>query len=213
MKRASLLTAISLVLAISACASPRERDPSYLDGYAAFTDRGLVHVVVEIPAGTNDKWEVEQSSGALRWEHENGRPRVVQYLAYPVNYGMIPRTSLPREIGGDGDPLDVLLLGPQIDRGAVVQARPIGVLRLVDDGERDDKILTVPTAGPLSDAVDLESLDARYPGARQILEVWFTSYKGPPGRLVSEGFGDATDAMSIIREASRYYTAHGTSAE
>ena len=167
MKRKGPYTVLlPLVLAISACASPRERDPSYLDGYAAFADHGLVHVVVEIPAGTNDKWEVEQSSGALRWEHENGRPRVVQYLAYPVNYGMIPRTSLPREIGGDGDPLDVLLLGPRMDRGAVVRARPIGVLRLLDDGERDDKILTVPIAGPLSDALDLETLDARYPGAR-----------------------------------------------
>ena len=74
----------------------------------------------------------------------------------------------------------------------------------LDDGERDAKILTVPTEGPLSDAVSLEALDARYPGARQIIELWFTNYKGPD-RLVAEGFGDAAEAVSIIREASRYH--------
>jgi len=195
---------LSLVLVTLACRSSQGGDPRYLDGYAAFADHGLVHVVVEIPAGTNDKWEVEKSSGALRWEQENGRPRIVQYLAYPVNYGMIPSTSLPRERGGDGDPLDALLLGPRIDRGAVVRARPIGVLRLLDEGERDDKILTVPTEGPLSDAVSLEALDARYPGARQIVELWFTNYKGPD-RLVAEGFGDAAEAVSLIGEASRHH--------
>ena len=53
--------------------------------------------MVEIPAGSNDKWEVDKTSGALYWEQEDGKPRVVQYLAYPGNYGMIPRTSLPHE--------------------------------------------------------------------------------------------------------------------
>ncbi len=54
---------------------------SYLDANPAFAGDGLVHVVVEIPAGTNDKWEVEKASGTLHWEHQDGKPRVVQYLA------------------------------------------------------------------------------------------------------------------------------------
>jgi inorganic pyrophosphatase len=160
--------------------------------------------VVEIPAGTNDKWEVDKTTGRLHWELKNGVPRVVQYLAYPGNYGMVPRTALPRELGGDGDPLDVLVLGPAIERGAVITARPIGVLKLVDDGERDDKILAVPTEGPLSDVTDLETLDARYAGVRQIVEIWFTHYKGP-GRLESKGFGDADEALEVVEEAAGYY--------
>jgi len=201
---------------LTACNGPLIGHPSYVDGYTTFADssdradradradRDWVNVVVEIPAGTNDKWEVDKSSGSLHWEQKDGKPRVVQYLAYPANYGMIPRTSLPYEIGGDGDPLDVLLLGPELARGAVVQARPIGVLHLIDDDERDDKILAVPVAGPLSDVTDLAALDARYPGIRQIVETWFTHYKGP-GRTTSAGFGDAVEAVAVVREANRYY--------
>ncbi len=189
-----------LVVALSGCATSRH----YVGGYPALAGDGLVHVVVEIPAGTNDKWEVEKESGALHWEQRDGRPRVVQYLAYPGNYGMIPRTSLPAEAGGDGDPLDVLVLGPHAERGALMRARPVGVLRLRDGGERDDKILAVFPSGPLSDVSDLPELDARYPGVLPIVETWFTHYKGP-GRIASGGFGDAAEAMAVVREASAYY--------
>ena len=79
-----------------------------------------------------------------------------------------------------------------------------GMLRMLDHGEQDDKILAVPLQGPLSDVVDLASLDAGYAGSRQIVETWFTHYKGP-GRLVSEGFGDVADAMVVIQEASSYF--------
>lgn len=211
--RVGLGAALLLVsLALSACNGAHARRANYVDGYETFSDPGLVHVVVEIPAGTNDKWEVDKASGSLRWEHEDGRPRVVQYLAYPANYGMIPRTSLPHEIGGDGDPLDVLLLGPQVDRGAVVRGRPIGVLRLMDSGERDDKILAVPVDGPFSDVADLETLDSHYPGARQIVETWFIHYKGP-ARVTSVGFGDSADAMAVVHEASRYFEETARSSE
>jgi inorganic pyrophosphatase len=166
----------------------------------------LVHVVVEIPAGTNEKWQVEKGTGALEWERENDTPRVVQYLGYPGNYGIVPRTLLPRDLGGDGDPLDVLLLGPAQPRGSVVPARVIAMLRLVDRGERDDKIVAVPVSGPLSDARDLATLEARYPGVRQIVETWFTNYKGP-GVAVSNGWVSADSALFVVREASRYYEA------
>ncbi|MCG8591168.1 MAG: inorganic diphosphatase [Proteobacteria bacterium] len=203
-----LALGLGLVLGVGvglpACGGSSHTSKHYLDGHAALTDAGLIHVVVEIPAGTNAKWEVDKTSGALRWEERDGVPRVVQYLAYPANYGMVPRTRLPRELGGDGDPLDVVLLGPRVERGAVVAARPIGVLRLLDDGERDDKVLAVQATGPLSDVTDLETLDARYAGAREILATWFTHYKGP-GRITSSGFGDAAAALSAVREASRAY--------
>ena len=74
--------------------------------------------MIEIPTGTTAKWEVVKPSGELRWEFDQGRPRVVRYLGYPGNYGMIPRTLLPKEEGGDGDPLDVVVLGPAVPRGS-----------------------------------------------------------------------------------------------
>jgi inorganic pyrophosphatase len=185
----------------SGAAASRAADSQYVSGSG---ESPLVHVVVEIPAGTNEKWQVEKSTGALAWEREDGAPRVVQYLGYPGNYGIVPRTLLPRELGGDGDPLDVLLLGPAQPRGSVVPARAIAMLRLVDRGERDDKIVAVPISGPLGDARDLSLLEARYPGVRQIVETWFTNYKGP-GVAVSNGWVDADSALLVVREASRYY--------
>ena len=193
--------ALALTLLVLGCASS---SPHLVDDFSARSGDGLIQAVVEIPAGTNAKWEVDKDSGSLIWEQEDGRPRVVQYLAYPGNYGMIPRTSLPEELGGDGDPLDVLVLGPRIARGTLLRARPIGVLRLIDEGERDDKVLAVPLSGPLSDVSDVDQLDARYPGASVIVETWFTSYKGP-GRVTSDGFADAAAALRVIEEASRYY--------
>lgn len=192
------------VLGVYACSHSPAAGGDYLEGYPALADSQLVNVVVEIPAGTNAKWEVDKNSGGMHWERKDGRSRVIQYLAYPANYGMIPRTILPSELGGDGDPLDVLLLGPRVERGSVIPARPIGVLRLVDEGERDDKILTVATSGPLSDVVDIDDLELRYPGVSLIVQTWFTNYKGP-GHLTSPGFAAAAAAIAVVREASQYY--------
>ena len=178
----------------------------FLTTRPALAGPGLVHAVIEIPAGTNAKWEVDKQSGALHWELKDGRPRVVQYLAYPGSYGMIPRTRLSAERGGDGDPLDVLVLGPRLERGAIVAVRPIGVLRLRDDGERDDKILAVPLEGPLSDVRHLADLDRRYAGASAILETWFTNYKGP-GRIESDGLAERDAAWSSIRDAAAAHAA------
>jgi len=192
-----------LVLAGAGCAfedlTPG-RNRNYHIDFPAQPDSGLVNVVVEIPAGTNEKWEVA-GNGKLEWEIEDGTPRVVQYLPYPANYGMIPRTLLPEQAGGDGDPLDVILLGPAQDRGSVVPARAIGILLLEDDGERDDKILAVLLSGPLSDVSDLADLEDRFPGSGSIIETWFSNYKGPD-RLESGGFSSSLTALETIAEAS-----------
>jgi len=193
-------------LGLCACAASRSSPADYLAGYPAITENGLINVIVENPAGTNDKWMVNKHTAALEWEQQDGTPRVIQYLAYPANYGMVPRTSLPYDVGGDGDPLDIVLLGPQVQRGKVVSARPIGILRLTDDGERDDKIVAVQITGPLSDVTDVPSLETNYPGTLAIIETWFVNYKGQ-GRTVSTGFENAAVAIEVIREASRYYEA------
>ena len=202
----SIVLSLALIAFSGGCASRT----NYLNARPALARDGLVNVVIEIPAGTSDKWEVEKSDGSLAWEYKNGKPRVVQYLAYPGNYGMIPRTSLPEHLGGDGDPLDVLLLGPRLARGTIIAVRPVGVLRLLDDGERDDKIIAIAASGPLSDVTDLVALDSKYPGVTEIIEIWFTHYKGPD-RISSTGFGTAAEARSVVGEASRYYQeAHPT---
>lgn len=160
---------------------------------------GALHVLVEIPAGTCDKWEVDED-GVLRWELAGGEPRVVRYLPYPGNYGMVPGTLVAAEDGGDGDPLDVLVLGPAAERGALLRVRPLGVLRLLDGGETDDKLVAVEEGTPLAAAADLADLDARFPGVTAIVETWFTRYKGP-GATEARGWGDRAEAERAVERA------------
>lgn len=178
---------------------------NFVSGYPALAGDDI-RVVVEIPAGTNAKWETTKTGETIEWEIEDGRPRVVRYLAYPANYGMVPRTILPEAIGGDGDPLDVLLLGPALPRGTVVTARPVGVLDLLDTGEDDDKILAVPLTGLFSEVRDVDALRSGYPGVLEIVERWFTSYKGP-AVMESGGVRDAAAARAVIGRAAEAYEA------
>lgn len=176
----------------------------FQDGYPTRAGGDTIHVVVEIPAGTGAKWEVDKSDGSLAWEIKDGKPRVVQYLGYPANYGMVPRTILPKALGGDGDPLDVLLLGPAVPRGSVVEARLVGVLRLLDRGEQDDKLIAISVDAPLSRADTLAELEAEYNGITSILEIWMSNDKGP-GKMVSQGFADEVQAGLILDAASAAY--------
>lgn len=212
--RTSLLLGLALILllpngALGESADVRQIDPytltgprSFRDGYPALADDGAIHVVVEIPAGSNAKWEVRKEDGALAWEFKNGAPRVVKYLPYPGNYGMIPCTLLAKDEGGDGDPLDVLVLGQAVARGSVIRARPIGILRLLDGGEIDDKVLAVAADAPFEPAksATIEDLRENYPGVLDIVEIWFTYYKGP-GEMESLGYANAGAAWEMIYAA------------
>lgn len=93
-------------------------------------------VTVEIAKGDRNKYEVD---------HETGRVRLDRYLftsfGYPTDYGYIENT-----LGNDGDPLDAMLLLPQsVFPGVLVEARAIGMFKMVDEAGGDDKVLCVPT--------------------------------------------------------------------
>jgi inorganic pyrophosphatase len=172
---------------------------NFLRDYQARTEQGLVNAVVEIPAGACEKWEVK-NDGVMRWDMKDGKPRTVTYLGYPCNYGMVPRTCLGKELGGDGDPLDMLVLGPSLPRGAVAPVRVIGMIRLIDAGKRDDKLIAVPENSPLSEATTLAELDELHPGITAILKTWFENYKGR-GALQCRGFGEREEAQALLDSA------------
>jgi inorganic pyrophosphatase len=179
-------------------------EKSFLSGYEAKNRDGSVNVIVEIPAGTTAKWEVTKPQGQLKWEFRGEKPREVNYLGYPGNYGMIPQTILPKALGGDGDPLDVIVLGHAVARGSVIQAKIIGVLRLLDRREQDDKLIAVMAGTPLYEINSLSELDQRYIGASLIVETWFANYKGP-GKMQSRGYGDNNEAYKILDAAISAY--------
>lgn len=164
-----------------------------------YSDAGLVQAIIEIPAGTNQKWEVDKTSGKLIWEKKDGENRIINYISYPWNYGMVPGTWLPEEEGGDNDPLDIIILGPAQDRGSIAQVRLIGVIQMVDGGEQDDKLLAVLPggSGPFNQINDIEDLSDEYPGVIDIIKLWLENYKGE-GIVTVLDIGDADLAKEIL---------------
>ena len=98
-----------------------------------------INVVVEIPEGSRNKYEYDKNLDIFRLDRALHSP-----VVYPGDYGFIPST-----LGEDGDPLDVIILVSQPTfPGCLVLARPIGVLKMIDQGEGDDKVLAVPIGEP-----------------------------------------------------------------
>lgn len=170
---------------------------------------GSINILVEIPSGTNGKWEVNKETGNLDWEFKKGVPRVVQYLPYPANYGMIPQTLSPEEIGGDGDPLDVLLLGEAVPRGAYVKGKLIGVMYMKDHGETDDKLLAVAEGSPFENINTVSELKEQFPGTLEILQTWFVNYKGIGEDMKVSGFSGKKEADKVLNDAIKGYKKYG----
>ena len=94
---------------------------------------------IEIGKGSKVKYELDKETGLIMMD------RILNAsMVYPANYGFIPRT-----LGGDGDPLDVLVITSEpLNSGVLVEARPIGMIVMVDDGEQDEKIIAVAKKDP-----------------------------------------------------------------
>lgn len=100
----------------------------------------VVNVVVEIPKGSRNKYEFDKATGAIRLDRV-----LYSSIHYPGDYGLIPQT-----LYDDGDPLDILVMvNEPTFAGCIIQARPIGLFRMLDRDEPDDKILAVPASDPL----------------------------------------------------------------
>ena len=177
----------------------------FLRDIPVYTEDSLVNIVVEIPAGSNQKWEVNKQTGFLEWEWVNDDSlRIVRYLPYPANYGMIPRTFLPATEGGDNDPLDVFLLGQAVERGSIVPARIIGIIRILDRGEQDDKLIAVPADDWHYDIYTLEQLNAQFSGIADILVNWLINYKGE-GVVEVQGVDNEDLADVILRSSIKAF--------
>jgi inorganic pyrophosphatase len=156
--------------------------------------------VIEIPKGSRNKYEVD---------HETGRVWLDRVLftsfVYPVDYGFFDQT-----LGGDGDPLDVLvLLEYPVFPGVGVKVRPVGVLRMSDEAGMDEKILAVPYKDPRW--THIQDLDDVPQQIRNELEHFFARYKDlEPGKWVKvEGWDGAEAAEKLVVEAQERYRGSG----
>ena len=151
-------------------------------------------LLVEIPAGSAIKYEVD-ADGRLFVDRFLSMP-----VAYPANYG-----SMPHTLAGDGDPLDALVLTrAPLHPGVLLRFRPVGVLRMSDRGEADEKIIGVPTDNVDPAYAAIRDIGDLPQAERERIEAFFRVYKDLPAggngvRL--HGYGDADEAWALIRQA------------
>lgn len=155
----------------------------------------VVNAIVEISAGSRAKYEMDKASGLLKLDRV-----LYSSVHYPANYGFIPRT-----LGDDHDPLDILVLS-QIDLQplCIVRAKVIGVMRMVDSGEGDDKILAV-AADDIS-VNYINSIEQMPPHFNSELRQFFEEYKKLENKTVLvEDFQPAELAKQIVGKAIEDY--------
>jgi len=183
-------------------------EKNLLKDYKATNKDNTINVVVEISSGDKDKWEVSKIDGTLVRDFYMGKPRSVDYLPYPINYGMIPRTAFSLDLGGDGDPLDVIILGDPIEKATVSKAKVIGIMRMIDLGERDDKIIALPMNKKFSKINNLKDLENENPEVLNEIKDWFENYKGK--HIVKFlGFGSQNEANNLINLTAKHFDRYG----
>lgn len=166
-----------------------------------FLADGSVQAVIEIPAGTTAKREYSYDHNNFPIDLKNGKPRYVDFMGYPGNYGFIPSTMMDTARGGDGDALDVLILSQPATVGASLSIIPIAMIQLLDNEEIDDKLIAVPVLDSLKtiSALTLLDLETNYPAVKQIIETWFANYKGV-GQMQVIGWQNEEAAMEAIKK-------------
>lgn len=169
-----------------------------IHGLSTRSANGHVQAVVEIPAGSSDKREYDPATMSYPIGMRNGIPRRIKYLPYPANYGFIRGTVASKSEGGDGDALDVFVLCGALPTGTVLEVEPIGIIELLDAGERDDKVIALPVDRTLL-TVDVDDLHELPTGVKDILCTWLTNYDPMDGARVVNVGGKAEALAAIER--------------
>jgi len=159
----------------------------------------VVNLIIEIQrGGGRNKYEFDKNTGRLTLDRVNGTT-----ATYPTDYGYVPGTLCE-----DGDPLDgLLLIDEPVVHGAVVPARPIGVLFMVDEGEGDEKLILVPDKD-ISKAHlhDLSDLSDKGENLKKVVEQFYAHYKDWKNewqgvKVEFKGWGGAAEAKKVITES------------
>lgn len=152
-------------------------------------------VIIEIPKGSRNKYEVD---------HETGRVHLDRYLftpmAYPADYGYIEHT-----LADDGDPIDALVITPEpVFPGVVVKARPLGVFKMTDEAGGDDKLLCVLDDVRYEHLQDISDVSQFL---KDEIEHFFVHYKDlePNKEVTGSGWGDKAEAEKILQDAIEAY--------
>lgn len=146
------------------------------------------NAVIEIPKGSRNKYEYDEDLDVIKLDRVN-----YTAMAHPFDYGFIPGTR-----SEDGDHLDTfVILDSSVFPGCLVEARPIGVLYMIDDGEKDEKIISVP----LNDIryKHVNELSGLNPHIKPEIQHFFEHYKDLQNKKVEiTGWGDKKAALDLM---------------
>ncbi len=158
---------------------------------------GVVNAIIEVPKGSKAKYELDKSSGLIKLDRI-----LFSSVHYPANYGFIPKTLCE-----DHDPLDVLVLGQEaVIPLCIMRAKPIGVMKMIDQGEADDKIIAVHVDDP--EFAHYDSVDQLPPHRMIEVRRFFEDYKVLENKTVKvNDFLGRADALKVIEDAMAMYKA------
>ncbi len=157
----------------------------------------IIEAVIEIPMGTKNKYEIDKKKNRIKLDRVLYSP-----MTYPAEYGYIEHT-----LAADNDPLDILVLASsKTFPGCIVDARVVGYLEVIDNGERDEKIIGVVDSDPRFSHIN-EVADIQQHTLREIKH-FFKTYKDLQQNKVVEvgNFHDKIDALELIEECKKRYT-------
>ena len=160
----------------------------------------VVTTLIEVPKGSKVKYEIDKKSGLLLVD------RILSSsVHYPANYGFIPKTYCD-----DKDPLDILVLGQEpLLPMSILNAKVIGVMKMIDQGEGDDKIIAVHADDP--EFKHYESIDELPQHILKTLRCFFETYKLLEKKeVIIEGFFGPAEAKQIIKDSIALYEASKT---
>jgi inorganic pyrophosphatase len=154
---------------------------------------GLINVLIEIPGGSKNKYEYDKELQAFALDRV-----LYSSVQYPFDYGFVPNT-----LADDGDPLDgMVIIDEPTFPGCVIVARPIGMLEMIDGGDRDEKILCVPDKDPRY--IGVKSLKDIAPHRLQEIAEFFRTYKNLEKKVTEIlGWQDVDKVLPLVEKCIR----------
>jgi inorganic pyrophosphatase len=156
---------------------------------------GIINVLIEIPGGSKNKYEFDKDMNAFALDRV-----LFASVKYPYDYGFVPNT-----LADDGDPLDgMVMMDEPTFPGCIIAARPIGMLLMIDGGDRDEKILCVPAEDPRYKEVN--SLKDIAPHRLEEIAEFFRTYKNLEKKVTEiKGWEDVDAVTPLVEECIKAY--------
>lgn len=153
------------------------------------------NVIIEIPRGSSNKYEVDKETGMIKLDRV-----LYSSMYYPLDYGYLPQTHWH-----DGDPLDALVMTTHpLLPGVLVEVKPIGVLSMIDNGDKDEKIIAIAVGDPrMNEYKDINDLTEHL---RKEITHFYEVYKDLQGKKVKVlSWGNAEEAKKVVLESIELY--------